>query len=96
MRQPGLGLPVGVPVARRPITRNTNIGIGVRESPFHRRVDRSFQTAKRLVIGKPKCTSTTIFKKELFECEGEQRQGITAAAVVDILKKSLRQLRLEG
>ena len=69
--------------------------VGALKRPLDRRVDRASEAAELFVVFQLQLAGAAIFEKELFEGEGEQRQGVAAPAPVDVLKQSQGQLRFD-
>ncbi len=72
------------------------IGIGGLQRRFDRRLDGTADTAEFPVLGKRQGAGGSVFQVEPLQREGEQRQRILAAALLDVGKQRFGQRRFDG
>ena len=82
-------------LARFALLGDARIGVGALEGSGDRRIDRAFQAAESFVVGEPQRAGRAIVEIELLQREGEQRQGVGAAACFDVGEQALCQSRLD-
>ena len=78
------------------ITGNATIRIGSPQSTLDGGFDGATDAAKGFIIGKLEGAAAAIVEVELLQREGEERQRVAAAALIDVFKQPLRQSRLDG
>ena len=66
------------------IARDAWITVRCHQSALDRRLDGPANAAKCFVISELKCPARPVVAVELLQREGEQRQGIAAAALLDV------------
>ena len=77
------------------VLRHGRVGVGRLQRPLDRRLDRAPDAAELAIFGERQVAVAAIFEVEPLQREGEQRQRILAAALLDVGKQRRGQRRLD-